>query len=272
MKWVTSAFFLLTAVWAYTIESGYLRVNNEEIALGEMMTQQIRQLALESPKDKIEVEVVLKEKTALPSQLVVAFLSIANPDYSVQKVAKFAEGRKIKAEWTAGKLPDVLKTGPVAVHLIVGLNEGTLYKQLGQLEPSTEFAATSLFNHQLKMGAQPEIHHQFRGDNATVNPIIPLVFIGGAVVLFLALLGAWVLGIGPNALFYQFKVVSGAQLMANIAFLSTLVGFEVNVAKYYLGQSIFTTLFYAFVLAGPSVYFGSKVLRFLKANRVAGRG
>lgn len=270
MKFV-AVWTCLTVAWAYTIKSGFLLVNDKKITIGEINTLQIQSLPVLAPLDVITVEVNLKKTTDEPQQLVVQFASALKPEYLIQRVPKFTDGSKISLSLPAKTLPEVLKTGPISVKLIMALASDHLVKLLGQLEPLSEISELVTIVQDDRLGPKPEIHHQFKSKPATVNPIIPTVFLGAAAVLFVALLAGWYGIVGPLAIFYQFRFISKIQLFYNACFLLALGVLQLNVAQYYLGQLIFTTLKTVLIVAGPAVFLGSKVLRFLKANEAAGR-
>lgn len=276
MKFTTIAIAaqLLVVSWAYTIGEGYIKINDNSIHFGEINTQEIKQLLIESPKDKIEINLKLKEDLdTRPHQVVVAVSSAENSQLVTHFVPTFTASNQIKLTIASSKLPEVLKVQKkLVLNLIVADpgNSDNLFKQLVELIPSEEFQATAKYQPKARVGHKPEIHHIFREEPKTINATIPIIFIGGGLVLFVVLLGAWASFIGAD-LFGTLKTVSKLQLTYNIAFLTTLIGFEANFVKYYLGQSIFATLFNSFFLGLAGIYFGSKVLRSLGENRKVGK-
>lgn len=271
MKFV-ALWTVLAVAWAYTIKLGSLLVNDKKIAIGEANTLQIQSLPVLAPQDVIAVELNLKKTADEPQQLVIQFASALKPEYLIQKVPKFTDGSKVSLSLTAKALPEALKSGPIAVKFIIALLSDRLVKLLGQLEPLTEISqAVKLVQQDDRLGAKPEIFHQFRSNPETVNPAIPIVFLGVAFVLFVALLIGWYGVVGLDAIFYQFRFITKIQLIYNASFLTTLGVFQVIIARYYLGELIFATVKWALVVAVPAVFLGSKVLRFLKATQAAGR-
>lgn len=264
-----SGLWLLSAVYAYTITLGFLRVNEKQITIGEVNTQQIQTLEIDGARDEIAVLVKLDE-TETPRQFVIQFLSVEHPEYLMQKVAKHGKNGGLVV-LTAGQLPDAIKTGPIAVKVIVGLESGHTQRLLGQLVPSVEFIALVAHEPIIEFGEKPEIFHQFRGDPAMVNPLVPMAFMGAACALFVSLALGWLGVIGPEALMYQFKFISATELTFNASFLVILLLVQFNWYLYYAGQLIFDTLKYTLVLAVPAVFLGSKVLRFLKKAKANGR-
>ncbi|CAI5757580.1 unnamed protein product [Candida verbasci] len=255
---------------AFTL-TGTIKLNKQKITYGEIETKEIKQIYLNSPKDTIEINLSSKEINEKPEQIMFS-LSDSKQQNLVTHYVPSVSNSKIKLSIKSAQLPEVLKIkDSLLLNLIIADKEVKFTKFLLEIIPTSEFKETSNYKSKSKIGIQPEIHHIFKADESTVNPIIPLVFISVAVVLFLGLVSSWVGFIGVNNLFKTFKTISTGQLLQNVAFLISLIGFELNFIKYYFGQSIFTTLFYGFILLIPSIYFGTSVLRFLSKNRKIGK-
>lgn len=266
---------LVAVVMAYSIAEGHIKIGNEVVEFGEIMTQEIKQLPLTSPKDKIDVLLKLKEDVVTPPhQLFIGVSSFENPKLTTHFAPVLTVNNEIKLSIPCNKLPEVLKVqDKLIMKLIIGDfdTKYNLNKQLVEIIPSQEFAQSSKYvSHESAVGYKPEIHHIFRQEEATINAVIPVAFIGGAVVLFLGLVISWNAFIGKD-LYRSFKYLSPVQLSYNVLFFVSIIAFEYNIVQYYLGQSIFATLFKGFVISMPSIYFGSKVLRYLRAQRLAGR-
>lgn len=265
---------LVGAALAYTISSGTIGIDSHSISLGEFQTQEIKQLPIESPKDKISISLKLKEELPQrPHQLVLSLGSVSKQTLTTHFVPSFTNDQEIKLIIPVNKLPEILKVQEkLNLKLtIADDSEHTLVKHLVEIVPSPEFRASiNLKTHEQRIGSKPEIHHIFREDPTTINGVIPILFIVAATIVFFGLVVSWLEVVGMK-LFENFKNISTRQLLYNIAFLSSLVGFEVNFVKYYLGQSIFTTLFNSFIAGMPAIYFGSKVLRWLGTNRKVGK-
>ncbi|CAK7905738.1 dolichyl-diphosphooligosaccharide--protein glycosyltransferase subunit Swp1p [[Candida] anglica] len=257
--------------WAYTITEGSVSVGDDKVEIGEFNAQVVTPLSF-GAKDKIDVSLKVDELSTKPHQAVITIGDGNGLDLSFVPTVLTASNT-VKLSIPAAKLPESLKSQLrlfVKVILADKDNSGNLYRTLAELEPTSELRTSSKYKKAERVGIKPEIHHIFREDPSTVNPIIPLVFIGGAIVLFLGLLIAWTSALSSNLLAH-FSDLTGLQLLYDFSFLSCLFGYEVTFARYYLGASIFTTLFYVFVLAGPSIYFGSRVFRDLAKFRKIGK-
>ncbi|ABN65723.1 predicted protein [Scheffersomyces stipitis CBS 6054] len=263
------------AAMAYTISEGSIKLNDQSVFFGEFMTQEIKHLSVDSPKDKIEISLQLKEVLdKRPQQLVLVLSSVEDSALAAHFVPGFTSSSEIKFSLPASKFPEVLKIKEkLNLKLIIAdpASSGkNLVKQLVEIVPTEEFRATAKYHEKPRIGYKPEIHHIFRTEDKQINAIVPLVFIGGAVVLFLALIGSWFGFIGAD-LYGALKYTSGGQLLFNIGFLLSLIGYEYNFVQYYLGQSIFTTLFNGALLSLPCIYAGARVLKNLSRSRHAGK-
>lgn len=264
---------MVGAAFAYTISSGTVGIDSHSVSFGEVETQQIKQLPIESPKDKISIALKLKDELSQrPHQLVLSLGSVAKQTLTTYFVPTFSDN-EIKLVIPVNKLPEILKVQEkLQLKLtIADDSEHTLVKNLVEILPSAEFRAS--IDHKTpepRLGAKAEIHHIFREDPATIGGTIPVLFIVAASLLLVGLIVVWLNVVGFD-LFANFNNISTRQLLYNIAFLTSLVGFEANFVKYYLGQSIFTTLFNSFIAGLPAIYFGSKVLRWLGVNRKVGK-
>lgn len=262
------------SVLAYRIVEGSVSVGDDNIEIGEFNAQVIRQLPI-GPKDKIEVSLKIDELTKKPHQSLITVGTGNGLEYSVVPQVSFA-ANSIKASIPVTQFPPSIKAQDILFLRIILADknnaDGNLLQSIVELIPTSDLHASipSSYKKAERIGIKPEIHHIFKSDPSTINPFIPVVFIFGVITLFLGLIIAWATSIG-NDLFNHFSDISGIQLIYDLSFLSCLVGYEITFVKYYLGSSIFTTMFYAAVLGGPSVYFGSRVFRDLAKFRKIGK-
>lgn len=109
-----------------------------------------------------------------------------------------------------------------------------------------------------------EIHHIFKQPAKQANPAVALFFvlaIAGLLVVFVASL------LFNNLLnFSQFSTAqdSSLDLVYKVTFSGSIILLEVFFFKYYLGDSIFNLIIKTAFLTGPSVWFGTRVLRKLQ--------
>lgn len=253
----------------YAISEGSIAVGEDKVSIGEINTAQLQQLALESTKDDIEIELELADfDDARPHQLVV---NLGLGELYASYVPKI-KGTTVLLTIPGAKIPEVLKTKDYLELEVIAASydvSRNFRRKLGvKIVPSDDFKKTSTYVNKSTIGIKPEIHHIFRSDPATVNAIVPVVFIGAALVLFFMLVVSWGTLIGKDLFSLR---VSGVQLLINVTFLLSLVGLEVTFIKYYLGQSIFTTLYFSGGFGLLSVIFGSRTLKWLSKNRRLGR-
>lgn len=270
---IVSFLQLLAVSLAFSVSKGSIKAGGKSVTFGEMNTLEIKQLNINSPKDKIDISLDLKDDfSKAPNQIVITLGNNKGLDSSY--VPKFqASSKTISLSIPANIIAERLKIeDKLFLNLIVGDSgsKENLFKSLVEIIPSEELKSSSTYTRTETVGIKPEIHHQFREDPKTVNPVIPLVFIGGATVLFFGLIAAWSAIIGSD-LFGIFNQVSGYKIIYNVGFIASLIGFEFTFIRYYLGATIFVTLFYAFALGGPSIYFGSRVFRDLAKYHKSGR-
>ncbi|KAK6464849.1 hypothetical protein DFJ63DRAFT_93860 [Scheffersomyces coipomensis] len=269
---VAVLFQLLNLVLGYSISSGSVSIGQQSVAFGEVTTQEIKQLTVDSGKDKIVVKLGLSEKLKkAPQQVFVELVSAKNDALATHFVPTFTDDKQFFITIPVGKLPEVLKAqDKLLLNIIIADGSKKLYKKLVEIIPTYDFKSGINYQPQPKIGYQPEIHHIFREDPKTVGEGIPVFFTAMALVLFTGLLVLWNGFIGKD-LFGTLKKTAPGQLIFNIAFLLSILGFEYNFAQYYLGQSIFTTLYAGFFLGLSSIYFGARVLRHLAHERRIGR-
>ncbi|KAG7664010.1 uncharacterized protein J8A68_002448 [[Candida] subhashii] len=273
MKFIFTVFILnaLTAL-AYSNLEGYVKIGKNKVSFGEIETQEVKQLFIDSPRDFIDVSLECKDMTKRPDQVVLSLSDFSDPSLVTHFVPTVTD-EKIRTSIKAVTLPEVLKSKDKLILQIIiadSTSSKNLYRKLVEIFPSPEFQQSSNYKPKERLGIQPEIHHIFKQDEKDVNPVIPVAFIGISITLFFVFLGTWFRHAGKELL-PTLKTISWSQLTCNIVFLICIFGFELNFVMYYLGQSIFTTLYYGAVLSVATVYFGVRVLRSLAQNRVLGK-
>lgn len=269
-----AALQLFSTACAFSLSEGSVKVGGSLVHFGEINTQEIKQLSIDLVKETIDIELTLEGVQDLkPHQLVVTLGDNNGLDLSF--VPSFVSQSLVaRLSILVSKIPVALRSkDTLFLSLIVAdANDKNpnLFKHLVQIVPTESLQQAAAYKRAPRIGLKPEIHHIFRDDAKTVNAVVPVAFIGGAVALFVLLVGSWGVYVGDN-LFGVAGQVKGVKVVHSAGFLGSLVGFEVAFVRYYLGSTIFTTLFHCFLLGGPSIYFGSKVLRTLSEQRKVGR-
>lgn len=257
---------------AFSIVSGSIKAGNGNLEIGEFNTQEVKQLAI-GPKDKIDLSLTIDGLSKKPHQAVVTIGNDLGLEYSV--IPKVTPSTNtISVVVPVSQLPGSIKAEDKLFVKVIIADQSSkganLFKNLAELVPNADLQAANKYKKAERIGIKPEIHHIFKESPSTVGPAVPIIFIFGVITLVLLLLVTWVSTIGFN-LFNHSGDISGAQFINDIAFFLCIVGFEGTFVNYYLGASIFTTLFYSAILGGPSIYFGSRVFRDLAKFRKIGK-
>lgn len=263
--------YCLSTVLGYTIVDGSLKIGKDAIHFGEIETQEVKQLSIDQLTEKIEVQLKLKDDfKKSPNQLVVTISD--GKGLVVPYFPRFSiDNKEVKLTIPLKNIPEKLKAQEkVYVTFVAGdqSNNVQLSKLLAELRPSGELTAS--YKRVERFGTKPEIHHVFGEDPKTVNPIVPIVFSAVGAFALLILLVSWKITIGSDMLGLASHIVKSNPL-ANVGFLLSLAGYEYVFIQYYLNTSIFKTLLHGFILAVPSIYFGSRVLRTLHQYHKTGR-
>lgn len=260
----------LVGAMAYSISEGTFSVNEKELFLiDDLSLDEVNRAILNSNKDTISIEVKLGGSVEKrPHELLFLFSNNDGLDYPVFPEYN-VNTQEAKVTLLINKIPASLKAQErIFVSVIAAddnAEEPNLFTQIVELVPSQELQSSFAYKKPVRLGAASEIHHEFREEASTVNPIVPIFFSAIAGVLLLALFGSWVSILG-NSLF---AASQGSTFKT--AFLATIASVEFAFIKYYLGATIFTTIFYVFLLAGPFLFFGSRALSTLAKQRLAGK-
>lgn len=204
------------------------------------------------------------------------FIKVSNQDQletSYKPIIKPTQGGyTAKLSLAYSKLPSLFKTSSsLNLALIVaGLGDSEpVFTTISGIELSEDLIAKGVAKYVKpdRFAPLPEIHHIFQTAPKTVNSGIALLFAALSVV---SLFGLFIVWTGAGLInFKNFPASSG--VVSHGIFISLIVGYEIVFFQYYLGSSIFSTIDKVFVLLGPTVYFGSKVLNYLGALRLAGK-
>lgn len=264
---------LITLALTFSIREGTVRVGKRVLNYGEIETQEVKTIGLTPSDNVIKIDFTLADDTSkAPGQAVVVLDN--GKGLSESFVPKYRhESRELSISIPVKKLASNTKSQEkIFLSLIVAdSSKGkNLYKRLAEIVPSAELRDTVKLKPANDVHLKPEIHHQFKKEKKTVNFLIPVVFIVVAFVLFLGLFLSWSVAIGSDLFGMARQVSGGINTPTTIGFLLCLFGYEVVFFRYFLGVSIFTTIWHSFLLGGPCVYLGSRVFRKLTASRKSG--
>lgn len=108
-----------------------------------------------------------------------------------------------------------------------------------------------------KFGIKPEIHHIFHAEPKRVAKPIAVIFV---LIIFITILSLIVTWLNSCAAAFD-NIPTGVTAVYFLGFIATIVGFEIIFARYYLGTSIFETLFSSLYLGAPGLLTSTKFLR-----------
>jgi oligosaccharyltransferase complex subunit delta (ribophorin II) len=221
----------------------------------------------DSTTSKLDITFEVEPKK-IPQQL---FIKVTNKDgveTSYKPITQVKEN-SVTSTFTLsyGKLPKLFtKESQLDISLIAaGSNDDApIFTKVGSLQLTDELIAKSPYQRPTRFGPKPEIHHIFSQPSTTVNPTIALVFCALSIACFFILLAAWGVEGAIN-----FKNFPGFKL-SHLLFIGLVLNYEVAFFQYYLGSSIFDTIYKVALLTLPTLWAGSKVLNYVGALRLAG--
>lgn len=257
---------LVSGSMAYSITARALYVDDTPILEYEGPSDNVDHLTVDSPKSRITLGVKFDSHTQ-PHQLSFLYTDGNGLDHAVYPGWFDDEAGPMGRTVTPiAKLPPSLLAADKVQLYVIAANDDDEVPNLVQLIADIEFSdafrdATRGYTAPTRLGAKPEIHHVFRSDQATVNPIIPVAFSAIAAGLLIVLLGAWGTTLGSSL----FRSTGESTMKTSL--LVILASFEYTFIRYYLGATIFTTIFHVAVLAVPALIVGSKALSLLAKVR-----
>jgi oligosaccharyltransferase complex subunit delta (ribophorin II) len=170
---------------------------------------------------------------------------------------------KAKLSITPKKIPRALHGKPLDVSILVG----SFGKDKSvEVHAGSKVIVPSSQEHKppVRLGPKPEIHHQFRASPRTVSAVVALVFAGAAAFTTVVLFGYWAsVGANINSLS---KALSDAPV-GHVGLIASLASLETVFILYYLGRSIFDTLWSFAIIAPIIVFTGSRALRDVRERR-----
>lgn len=272
MKLLSIACFLFLTVISHASVLGTISLNGETINYDEINTQEIKQLHVHSLGDKIEINFELKDLTESPRQFLFTIgNNLGLEQYFVPSFDMASKRAKLSIPIKRIS-PSLLVQATLFLKMIVAGEQVSpnIYSNLIEIIPTAEFISTVDYSPVERLAAKPEIYHTFKSDPETVNAIIPVVFVGFAIILFTLLLTFWSSQVGSE-LFGSYKVFASQGSVANYGFIISLLGIECVFAMYYYRLSIFSAIYYVFYLSVVSLACGKYVFeifeKLLKVNK-----
>jgi oligosaccharyltransferase complex subunit delta (ribophorin II) len=264
--WFNRYFPLLAAVsgtLALQLSNTQLSSSNGVLSFSETNEP----VVFDTTSSKLDISFDVKH-TRQPDQIFVKVSDQRGLETSFKPITTFLGDGVFKSKITLPyvKLPKVFQSEKnLDIHLIVASTDGEKYfEKIGSIELDDALLAKSTYTPAERYAIKPEIHHIFQSAPKTVSSSIALAFSALVVVALFALLATW---IGSGVLNFQNFEFN----LTNVAFIGLILGYEFVFFQYYLGSSIFSTIGKVFILLGPSVWFGSRVLNHLGELRLAGK-
>ncbi|ANZ74785.1 BA75_01602T0 [Komagataella pastoris] len=238
---------LLTLVSCLKIENGIVSVGQEEFAFGT------KSIPLYRNQD-IKVEFNLKaDQGKLPQQIALSLDTESASEVVYPKLS----GSKAQFTISVKQLSGVIKSQPFDLTLIVGDIDpsNNLQQFIASISPVEKLTN---YESPVRLGAKEEIKHIFRQQEPTVPAGLSLIFISVIGAILAGLLITWTVSDSYNLKNFP---SSSCQKIWHILFLGSIVGLEGIFVQYYLGSSIFDTLFKASIAGSVSLVAGSRALR-----------
>lgn len=256
---------------AYQITEGLIKSSGRELEFSQTEKTTVP-VVFDDTTSKLDLSFKIVGSTE-PDQV---FIKVSNQDQietSYKPIIKPTQGGyTAKLSLAYSKLPSLFKTSSsLDLALIVGgLGDSEpVFTSISGIELSEDLIAKGVAQYVKpdRFTVLPEIHHIFQNPPKTVNSGIALIF---AVFSIIALFGLFVVWTGAGLINFK-NFPASSDVVSHGVFISLIIGYEIVFFQYYLGSSIFSTIGKVFVLLGPTVYFGSKVLNYLGTLRLAGK-
>ncbi|GME78508.1 unnamed protein product [Ambrosiozyma monospora] len=252
--------------------SNALKVGNEKIKLDNSASSSLTlPLDLNNTYVTVSFNLIDNEDMKLISkpEQVAVLLSTADQQLSSYYYPTFDSYTNLFTSKISVKfISDFLKSSEsIIVSVLVGdaNPEYNLLVAIGELDPTERFRKSVKTEKPTRFTAKPEIIHQFRAGEQYISPFISLTFALNAVGLFFALFLFWSQNSALNCN-NLFKLPLGY----TISFMASIAIFELIFFDYYLGESIFTTIYRSIGATWAAVLLGSKTLRGLYQLRESG--
>ncbi|AOA61562.1 ER oligosaccharyltransferase complex subunit delta [Komagataella phaffii CBS 7435] len=238
---------LLTLASCLKIKNGIVSVGQEEFAFGT------KSIPLYRNQD-IKVEFSLKtDEGKFPQQVALSLDSESASEIVYPKLS----GSKAQFTIPVKKLSGAIKSQPFDLTLIAGDVDTSknLQEFIASILPVEKLTT---YEPPVRLEAKEEIRHIFRQQESTVPAGLSLIFIGGIAAILAGLLITWTVSDSYNLKNFP---SSSCQKIWHVLFLGSIVGLEGIFVQYYLGSSIFDTLFKASIVGSVGLVAGSRVLR-----------
>lgn len=254
--------FLSAVISAFKITDGSLKTSKQELPFFESES-----LKLNSTDETLIVSFKIQSETK-PSQIFIKLTNENGIESSFKPITKKSDagdGYTSKLTLPFTKFPKLFQSSEqLTVSLIVASPDNQYLQNVAIIESTPYLTSQSTYKPTEKLQAKPEIHHIFGKPQETIDPTIAVLFSALSFLSFFGLLIAW--GFNGALNFGNFKFD-----LTHLTFIGLIVAYEGVFFRYYLGDSVFTTIGRVAVLTGPAVWFGARLLNYLGELRIAGQ-
>lgn len=262
---VSSILFLTTAILcafsalcdAIHVGKGIVRIDDQNFGLFR------GDIPLNLTDTKLSIGFTLVDSAGAEDLFVVpqqVTVSLANENVSTELYfePKLLKGKVYETNiLTRDISPFLLSQDSIEISIITGDPVDSSYNAIlkaGTLNPSAKLKKDNVVTLPTRFSAQKEIHHVFREAPKNLPAFVSTQFTFSIVLCLVVLLLAWNYFDAANVNnISKFNPLS-------LLFLVTIFIFEYCFFDYYLGASIFTSLYRFAVVGAFSIYFGSKAL------------
>jgi len=262
-----SVFVFTTAI---QISDGLIKANGRELSFSQV-DQTIVPVVFNDTTSKLDLSFKI-HSSSHPDQIFIKISNKDNIETSLKPIVKSINGVfNAKLSITYSKLPSLFKISPsLKLSLIIASFKDSepIYTDISSIELTDDLIskAAKKYEKPQRFTALPEIHHIFQTAPKTVNAGIALIFSSFSIVSLIGLIGVWT---ASNLI--NFKNFPKDSIIQHFAFIGLIICYEVVFFQYYLGSTIFATIGKVFILLGPTVFFGSRVLSYIGTLRLAGK-
>lgn len=260
---VVAAPLIATVAGQWSVKNGELNIFSSGKKISSNTFDDTRKLSLSSDNSlEVTFETLKGDKGGQAHQTMMA---LTDPSTGLEFFfpASVRPSGKAKVSVNSNKIPKPLHGKALEVSILVGSFDDN---KPVQVHAGSALVVASNEEHRfpVRLGAKPEIIHEFRPSPRTVPPFIAIAFAGGAVFFSLILFLYWG-SIGANVHVLP-KALSDSPI-GHIGLLVSIASFEAVFILYYLGMSIFDTLFLFAIISPIMIYTGSRALRDIRDRR-----
>lgn len=256
---------LISPISALAIGKGLVRIDDQNFELFS------NHIPINQTDTRLSIGFTLVEeednaKFLQPEQVMIA-LSAPNIVSDFYLHPHFIQNKVFEASIAISDLSKyLLSEEEIFITVITGDSVNESFNKIimaGTLKPSEKLRLNKQVELPKRFAESNEIHHIFKDPPKNLPSVISNFFVLALITVFTSLLIAW----------NYFDAINLNNLgkfgPSTFIFLTSILAFEYTFFDYYMGTSIFTTLYRFAVISIIAVFFGSKTLRTLYKVRQA---